>query len=62
MNESYDTYIETINGLEVVEAQVIKHSKIKRCCYLSLKFVEAVNICLKNVKNLNNINERYNRK
>ena len=46
MNENYDTYIETINGLEVVEAQVIKDSKVKRCCY----FVKAVIICLKNVK------------
>ena len=30
MNEKYDAYIETINGLEVVEAQVIKDSKVKR--------------------------------
>ena len=50
MNENYDTYIETINGLEVVEAQVITDSKVKRCCYLSLEFVKAVIICLKNVK------------
>ena len=60
MNENYDTYIETINGLEVIETQVIKDSKVKRCCYLSLEFVKAVIICLKNVKNLNSINERYN--
>ena len=50
MKEKYDTYIETINGLEVVEEQVIKDSKVKRCCYLSLEFVKAVIICLKNVK------------
>ena len=58
MKENYDTYIETINGLEVVEEQVIKDSKVKRCCYLSLEFVKAVIICLQNcLKNLNNINE-----
>ena len=50
MNENYDAYIETINSLEVVESQVIKDSKVKRCCYLSLEFVKAVIICLKNVK------------
>ena len=50
MNRNYDTYIETINGLEVVEEQIIKGNKIKRCCYLSLEFVKAVIICLKNVK------------
>ena len=50
MNENYDAYIETISGLEVVEAQVIKDSNVKRCCYLSLGFVKAVFICLKNVK------------
>ena len=50
MNEKYDAYIETINGLEIVEAQVIKDNKVKRCCYLSLEFVKAVIICLKNVK------------
>ena len=50
MNENYDAYIETTNGLEVVEAQVIKDSKVKRCCYLSLLFVKAVFICLNNVK------------
>ena len=53
MNESYDTYIETINGLEVVEAQVIKDSKIKRCCYLSLEFVKSSYYLF---------DERYNRK
>ena len=55
MNDNYDAYIETINGLEVVEAQVIKDSKVKRCCYLSLEFVKAVIICLTNEKN--HINE-----
>ena len=60
MNENYDAYIETTNGLEVVEAQVIKDSKVKRCCYLSLEFVKAVFICLKMLRNLNSINERYN--
>ena len=50
MNENYDTYIETINSLEVVESQVLKDSKVKRCCYLSLEFVKAVFICLKDVK------------
>ena len=57
MKETYDTYIETIHGLEVVEEQVIKDSKVKRCCYLSLEFVKAVIICLKMLKNLNNIYE-----
>ena len=52
MKETYDTYIETIHGLEVVEEQVIKDSKVKRCCYLSLEFVKAVIICLKNVKKI----------
>ena len=57
MNENYDAYIETINGLEVVEAQVIQDSKVERCCYLSLEFVKAVIICLEMLKNLNSINE-----
>ena len=56
MNEKYDTYIETINGLEVIEAQLIKCIRIKRCCYLSLEFVKTVFI----LRNLNSINERYN--
>ena len=59
MNVNYDTYIETINGLEV-EAQVIKDSRIKRCCFLSFQLVKAAIMCLKNVKkNLSSINERY---
>ena len=53
MNENYDTYTETINGLEVVEAQVIKDSKIKRCCYLPLEFVKSSYYLF---------DERYNRK
>ena len=50
MDTKYDTYIETINGLEVIEQQVITDNKIKRCCYLSLEFVKPVIICLKNSK------------
>ena len=50
MDKNYDIYVETINGLEAIEEQVIKDNKIKRCCYLSLEFVKTVIICLRNHK------------
>ena len=50
MNKNYDTYIETMNGLEVVEEQLTKENRIKRCCYLPLEFVKAVIIGLKMLK------------
>ena len=40
MDKNYDIYVETINGLEAIEEQVIKDNKVKRCCYLSLEFVK----------------------
>ena len=50
MDTKYDTYIETIEGIEQIEKEVIKDNKIKRCCSLSLEFIKAVFICLKNNK------------
>ena len=50
MDTQYDTYFETINGLEAIEQQVITDNKVKRGCYLSLEFVKSVINCLKNIK------------
>ena len=50
MDTKYDIYIETIEGIEQIEKDLIKDNKIKRCCSLSLEFIKAVLICLKNNK------------
>ena len=50
MDTKCDTYIETIEGIEQIEKELIKDNKVKRCCSFSLEFIKAVLICLKNNK------------
>ena len=55
-----DRYIEVINGIENLD-NIIKTPRYRMCCRSLLDFLKAFCFYIKNVKNVNNINERYKR-
>ena len=56
----FKNYIEAINEIEKLD-EVIKTPRYRMCCRSLLEFLKAVCYYLKNVKNLNNINVRYDK-
>ena len=57
----FKNYIEVINEIEKLD-EVIKTPRYRMCCRGLLEFLKAVCYYLKNVKNLNNINVRYDKR
>ena len=57
----YEETIKIMNELEKIE-EVIAPPRYRRCCFCFLSFVKHFVYISRMLKNLNNINERYDRK
>ena len=59
MND-YDDYLEVID--EIKKMDVIQTPRYRMCCYSLLDLLKAVCYYFKNIKNLNNLNGRKQRR
>ena len=51
METNYSVYIQTIEGLEDIQEEVIQDKKTRRCCMLTLEIIKTIIQYFKNTKN-----------
>ena len=50
METNYSAYIQTIEGIEAVQEEVIKDKRTRRCCILTLEVIKTIIQYFKNAK------------